>query len=268
MKIAILLTGQLRTFEMCKYLHMKYLISKYDSDVYLGINICNTHQIVYKNSKDKTNTDKVKRAIDFFNPVDTFILDNFEDEFNKIKNKNTTNLHLLQGMFEQYYVVKNTYKMVLDNINKGKTYDLIFRLRFDQFIYSEDVPIAPQLYDTSYNTILYTPKNIDIIKEYTIDNYFKFDEIADNTIYLYGFGNYKNCKFANEQFWYHTPSIINQMFEYYDNFLPLLVYCNQRLIGNEGAPIYEWMFYIYLTEFNKINIKKSNITGIFLREFV
>ena len=34
MKVAVLLTGQLRTFEMVKHLHMNALISKYNADVF------------------------------------------------------------------------------------------------------------------------------------------------------------------------------------------------------------------------------------------
>ena len=41
MTIAILLTGQLRTFEMVKYLHMNSLIKQYNADVFLGIDVSN-----------------------------------------------------------------------------------------------------------------------------------------------------------------------------------------------------------------------------------
>ena len=85
MKVAVLLTGQLRTFEMVKYLHMNALISKYNADVFLGIDICNKYQCEYKNSNVETDSQIVNKAIDFFKPIDTFILDNFTEEFNKLK---------------------------------------------------------------------------------------------------------------------------------------------------------------------------------------
>lgn len=75
MKVVVLLTGQLRTFEMVKYLHMNTLILKYNADVFLRIDICNKYQCEYKNSTDAT---------DINNLINTFILDNYYEEFNKI----------------------------------------------------------------------------------------------------------------------------------------------------------------------------------------
>ena len=267
MKVAVLLTGQLRTFEMVKYLHMNSLILKYNADVFLGINISNKFQNTpNKNHTIQTNIEIVNNAINFFNPIDTFILDDFTDEFNKIKsNSNEFNILQFQAMFEQYYVVKNTYKMLIDNINKGKEYDLIIRLRFDQFIFSDEVPIAPKLYDNILETILYNEDNTNILKDYTKDKKFIFDEVNDNTVYVFGFGDFKHYKYANDQFFYHNQSILTQMFNFYDNIVSLLKYCEENKIGNLGA-IYECIFYLYITKFNNINLKKSNISGIFIRE--
>ena len=103
-------------------------------------------------------------------------------------------------MFQQYYVVKNTYKLLLNHINNGNHYDLIIRLRFDQFIFSDEVHIPSQIYDTSYNAILYNQQNNDILKKWTEDKTFIFDEIEDNTLYVFGIGDFKHYKFANDQF--------------------------------------------------------------------
>ena len=268
MNIAILLTGQLRTFNMVKYLHMNSLILKYNADIFLGIDLSNTFQTESnKNSINKTNMENINDAIQYFNPVDTFILDDFTEEFNNIttnsiNNFNYHNIVHFEGMLRQYYVVKNTYKML---INNNKKYDLILRLRFDQFIFSDDVPIAPELYDSTLNTILYNEKNTNILKNYTIDKKFIFDELHDNDIYVLGFGDYKHYKYVNDQFFYHNNSILIKMFEFYDNIVPLLKHCDENNIGNLGA-IYECIFYIYLTK-NNINFKKGNISGIFIREY-
>jgi len=80
MKVAILLTGQLRTFEMVKFLHMKSLIRQYDSDVFLGIDMDNKLQVEYKNSNEYTKKSNVEKAIHFFKPIDTFILNEFNLE--------------------------------------------------------------------------------------------------------------------------------------------------------------------------------------------
>ena len=44
MKIAILLCGQLRTFEMCKWNVKHMLQDKYDCDVFMSIDKINMHQ--------------------------------------------------------------------------------------------------------------------------------------------------------------------------------------------------------------------------------
>ena len=267
MKVAVLLTGQLRTFEMVKYLHMNSLILKYNTDVFLGIDICNKYQTEHKNSTIRTNMQTVKDAIQFFKPVETFILEDFTDEFNKIqKDEKEFDLSNYRPMFQQYYVVKQTYKMLIDRINNGEKYDIIIRLRFDQFLFSDEVPIAPQLYDDILKKIAYNTNNTTILQNYTKDKTFIFEEIHDNTIYVFGFGDYKHYKYVNDQFFYHTQSILTQMFEFYDNILSLLKYCQQNEIGHVGAT-YECILYVYVKHSNNIQVKKSNIYGIFIREF-
>ena len=82
---------------------------------------------------------------------------------------------------------------------------------------------------------------------------------------MLGFGDFKHYKYANDQFFYHNQSILAQMFRFYDNILRIMKYCNKKKIGNDGALI-ECIFYLYITKFNNINIKRSNISGFFIRE--
>lgn len=256
MKVAVLLTGQLRTFEMLKYLHMNSLISKYNTDVFLGIDIDNKYQCVYENNTDKTKLEDVRRAIDFFKPIDTFILDNLIFSENRIE----------QLLLRQYYVVKNTYKMLITHSNNNNIkYDLIIRLRFDQLIFSREVPIAPELLNGTSDVIEYNQHNTDILNKYTLDKKFIFEEINDNTLYVFGFGNHKHYKYANDQFFYHNNSLTQKMFEFYDNILIIMKYCRENNIANEGALI-ECIFYLYITQYNNISLKHSNIKGIFVRQ--
>jgi hypothetical protein len=228
MKIALLLTGQLRTFEMVKYLHMNSLILKYDTDTFLGIDLNNKYQCEFKNSTESTPLEKVERAKDFFKPIDTFVL----NEFDFFKDKYE---HLL---FRQYYVVKNTYKMLKTHIdNNNIKYDLIIRLRFDQLIYSNEVPISPNLIKDNFEKILYNEENTDIIKNYTLDKKFIFEEVKNNTIYVFGYGDFEHYKYCNDQFFYHDQSLLEKMFEFYDNIFNIMSYCNKKNIGNKGALI-------------------------------
>jgi hypothetical protein len=269
MKIAVLLTGQLRTFEMVKYLHMNALIQKYDTDVFLGIDLCNHLQNYHKNSKSKTSISSLDSAVDFFKPIDTFVLDDFTDEMNRLQLlSNKCKRKSIELLFRQYYVVKNTYNLLINHIqNTEQKYDFIIRLRFDQLIFSNEVPMCPGIYDNVVRTVLYNEKNAQLINDYTKDKKFEFNELNDNTLYVFNFGDFKHYKYANDQFFYHTPSILTNMFEFYDNILPLMTYASENNMGNSGAFI-ECIFYLYITKLNNITFKRSNIHGIFIREFI
>ena len=266
MKIAVLLTGQLRTFDMVKYLHMNTLISKYDCDVFMSINLDNILQCENKNSHEKTINEKIENALYFFKPVDYIILDNFNDEIERIKRTMNFWDDSYKLLFIQYYVVKNAYNLLINHINKsGVQYDIIIRLRFDQFIFTDGMSFG-EIYDNKLETILYNESNIRLLDELTKDKKIFFEEVLDNTIYLLGFGDFFHYKYANDQFFYHNSTILNYIFNFYDRISDLIEYCNNNEIGNKGALI-ECIFHLYLTN-NNIYIKKSNISGIFIREFI
>lgn len=240
MKVAVLLTGQLRTFELLKYLHMNALIKPYNADVFLGI------------SRNVTDDKDVLKVKDFFKPIDTFILndsDHFKDD----------------RIVTQYYVVKNTYNMLkLHSDRNNITYDLIIRLRFDQYIFTKEVHVHPQLWDTDLNTVMYNETNINILKNHTFNEIITFDEIQDNSIYVFTFGDFKHYKYANDQFFYHNHSLLDKMFEFYDHITPIMKHCHENNIGQDGALI-ECVLYLYITHFNNINLKRSNVGGFFIR---
>jgi len=254
MKVALLLTGQLRTVEMLKYFNLNTLILPYDADVFLGIDLDNKYQCEYKNSTNKTTLEDANKTIDFFEPINSFILDDINP------------CHLL---LRQYYVVKKTYEMLKIYSDKNNIkYDLIIRLRFDQLIYSQEIQIPPEIWNTKLKTVLYNQENINILKNYSIDKKFIFEEVNDNTIYVFGFGDYKHYKYANDQFFYHNHTLLEKMMNFYDNIEYISEYCNTHDIGNRGANI-ECIFYLYITHFNNIILKKiSNICGIFIRQIL
>jgi hypothetical protein len=148
--------------------------------------------------------------------------------------------------------------------NSNKKYDIIIRLRFDQFIWTDD-SILNNL-NTIENRIIFNEENTNSIIKNTQDKIINFDEIMSNSIYIFGYGDFLHYKYANDQFWYHNSSLIKIMSKFYDNILNLLKYCNKYNIGNKGAMI-ECIFYNYLIK-NNIAMKKTNIKGIFIREYL
>ena len=264
MKIALLLTGQLRTNDVVKYLHFNNIISKYDTDIFLGIDVDNSLQNAYKNSKYKTEQNDINNIINFFNPINYFILDDFKDEFTNIQNNIKINIEFYKLLFRQYYVVYNVYKLLIKYINSNCIkYDIIIRLRFDQLIWTNETFILHKLENIN-NQILYNENNKNLINILSKDKKIIFKEILDNSIYLFNYGDFKHYKYANDQFFYHNLSIINIIYNFYHNIPKLIEYCFENKIGNNGAFI-ECIFYLYLVE-NNINLQKSNISGIFLRE--
>ena len=263
-KIALLLTGQLRTFDVVKYLHMNTLITKYDTDVFLSIDVDNSLQCLYQNSTIKTNERQLKNAIDFFKPVDYFILDNFEDEFLNIKNMSKINVEYFKLVFRQYFVVYNAYKMLIKHINTTNIkYDLIIRLRFDQFICT-DFSLLQEIGYREDKKIVWNNEKKTFFDDFSKQKIITFNENEDNTIYLFGYGPFEHYNYANDQFFYHNSTLINILFKFYENILILYEYCNKIKIGDKGATI-ECIFYLYLKN-NVVTLKRSHIHGIFIRE--
>ena len=307
MKIAILLTGQLRSVDFQKNFHKKLLLDKYDTDVFLSIDLDNNLQRHYYNTTESTNPTVVEKVIKFFNPKKYFILNDFEDEFNN--NINIFNKEININMYEredisyykrplrQYYLVKNAYKLLIDYIKENKTqYDIIIRLRFDQYIYNDDNPgdilnqlnninlcslnisedtgetfIKSSYEDNDKNSTLLN--NIIDLNNKNCFNKICFNEILDNYIYVFNSGIYFNKHninadeqnfYANDQFWYNT-SLLYKMYKFYDEIIYLIIYRfkNNIYIFDTST---ENLFYTFLIN-NNIDIGISSIKGIFVREY-
>jgi hypothetical protein len=306
MKIAILLTGQLRSVDFQKNFHKKLLLDKYDTDVFLSIDLDNNLQRHYYNTTESTNPTVVEKVIKFFNPKKYFLLNDFEDEFNN--NINIFNKEININMYEredisyykrplrQYYLVKNAYKLLIDYIKENKTqYDIIIRLRFDQYIYNDNTEdilnqlnninlcslnisdtgetfIKSSYEDNDKNSTLLN--NIIDLNNKNCFNKICFNEILDNYIYVFNSGIYFNKHnisadeqnfYANDQFWYHNTSLLYKMYKFYDEIIYLIIYRfkNNIYIFDTST---ENLFYTFLIN-NNIDIGISSIKGIFVREY-
>jgi hypothetical protein len=253
MNVAVLLTGQLRTFEMTKHIHMNCLINPYNADVFLSIDPDNSLQNEFRNSTSRTNNDIINDAITFFKPIDTFILDVDVDP---------TNCHY-KHMLKQYFVVQSAYKMLIKHCtNNSKKYDVIIRLRFDQFLYNKQIPKCNGLMH-GIKGVLFNDYNIDIVKTYTKDKTFALNALDDNTIYGYGYGREVHYNFANDQFFFHNQSLLTKMHNFYDHIIPIIEWAKTQV--GEAIKI-ECIFYLYIRHFNDIELKRSHILGFFIRE--
>lgn len=137
MKIAICYSGMFRNFEKNVDNNIKYLISKYNSDVYLsfwdiyGFNTFRTKFDIKNNDKILEDVKKVvlkktkPKNFEFesYSKLDDF----FEREGNKYRNVEHS-IPYCKNMLSMWYKIEKCGKMVKDS---GVNYDLIIRLRGD-----------------------------------------------------------------------------------------------------------------------------------------
>ena len=69
MKIALLFTGQLRTYNMTKDFIKKSIIDKYDTDVFLSIDTNNRVQLSQKYNKNDLTEDTINDVIKLVLPI-------------------------------------------------------------------------------------------------------------------------------------------------------------------------------------------------------
>ena len=282
-KVALLLTGQLRTWNMCKILVDK-LKQDYDIDIFLSIDANNLLQNEYENNTQLSQKDEIDAVIKYFLPKDIFISYEYSENdyltkllpnkkvytpMNRIPNyvgniicgDNTNNLinikqlfynnnceltqkydnlKLYKKIFEQYYIVYKAYELLEKYIETTSTnYDLIIRLRFDQFIWNTNnnhfEKYNFQSIDNDKNKILFnqynitqTINNFDIIK-LTLDNG------KDNTIQVFGGGCYKYYAYVNDQFWCHKMDLLLKMKNFYTNLHNIINDCKTTFYPEYGC---------------------------------
>ena len=253
MKVALLLTGQLRTYDMVKDIQMNCLIHPYDTDVFMSIDLDNSLQTAHRNPTSITDISKAMAAIEFFKPLDYCITD-------------SPPVVPIPRM-RQYLVVKKAYELLKNYKAKtNTTYDLIIRLRFDQILYPGKVDIRSKLERTVSgifnDNIIYNETNRILLNTLSIDKKILLHHIEDNIIHVFGFGDYKHYKYVNDQFYYHNESLLNSMYDLYDNIPQLSAICDAQNIKNDART--EYIFYLYLQQMGII-YKRTHITGEFVR---
>jgi len=301
-KVAILLTGQLRTWKLCRNL-VDRIKNTYDVDIFMSIDQNNMLQHEHKNNNNNTEIMEIMEAIEYYKPIDYYVLENYnETEFIKNINKhkniytltNDTNMMInfnenkelifdklysidsctkkkenectkkYKILGEQYYTVFKAYEMLEKYINKANiSYDIIIRLRFDQFIWNND-NICNYNLDYKDNNIIYNNDNID--KCNNIDISIVLDCGEYNTIHVFGGGYYKNYAYINDQFWCHKADLIERMKLFYIEMPNIINKCKDIFFPEYGCWI-EHFFCNYIVQ-NNINIKRSCLNGIFVRQIL
>lgn len=266
MKIALLLTGQLRTVDVCKHILKYALIDKYDVDVYMAIDTSNDIQDVYRNSIGKTSAGAIAEAVQFFQPVDLFVSSvyDYKDEIDagtQVLLKSYIAERYLQLILRQYYFVHKCYQMMKSS---GRCYDHIMRVRFDQFLWTDKTALAFETMKCTSGDIakqnIDITKLIDVVKPLT----FELDQATARTIRVLGLGQVHGYSYVNDQFLSHGSDINEVMSQFYSEIPKILVECTKTFFPNRGCVI-EHVLHNFLCKYY-VKVEKSVFNGVFVRE--
>lgn len=264
MKVALLLTGQLRTYQMCKYIVKHCIIDRYDTDVFMTIDASNKQQNEWKNHHETTTENEILDAIAWYQPVkycvthepDYSAADQLEEKLRYFVSRTVTRL-----LFSQYAVVQKGYKLIQDH---GTKYDLIIRLRFDQFISNSTDQFFVERTERPSDNIKFSPENCEFVKAVSKRYTLQLDSPEPNTVHLLGFGILHGYPIVNDQFFSHGPDLVDRFAGFYDEMPSLLDDCTRTFFPDRGSLI-EHLFYKFLFRY-RINMKKSVLLGEFVRE--
>jgi hypothetical protein len=241
----------------------------------MSIDANNLLQTEQKNSTAATTQTDISDAISFFSPIDHFVSYDYTDEFNKVVSHldlpnilKYANINYIKLTFQQYYIVEKAYKMLQAHIDRsGTKYDLIIRLRFDQYLWSDSTSnvLSKLIRIPNTNKIVYNEENAEIMKTITKDLTIELDTDVPNQVHVFGYGPFHHYYYTNDQFFTHGQDLISTVSKFYEEMPFIINKCAVTVYPTKGCtPEYFW--YTFLTNHN-ITIAKSKNTGIFIREF-
>lgn len=293
MKIAILLTGQLRTIEYTK----KILRDSFPgADFFLSIDMDNSQQNVYKNAVIETNKNHVEYIVKFFNPrefysgsglddewmqkfeksfyfvshhkkskkyltVEDYLLGNIFQENNSLLPK-VILLKSFKKLFEQYFYLKKAIDLMINfEIENKFQYDLIIRLRFDQLIYTS------QSIERLFERMKYTEENISFVNNDDFAISLDFSSLGRDEVVVFGWGHNNNYFIVNDQHFVAKRSVGIYISNIYESLAEIIL---DSIVKNLYPARRAHMEYFFAEYLKKRNIKLRSSSefgygGMFIR---
>jgi hypothetical protein len=286
MKVALLITGELRTFEFCKHVIKSAIIDKYDTDVFLAL------------SCQEDKLEEMNKVIDFFKPIETHIADNLNYIENHMELVNIGeylkctpfgtdpqqssifHIHLIRRILTVFHSVYHAYRLLKRHSdNNSVTYDHIFRIRTDHIVWSDvinefrqDFTWTPQGHiNANIADIMLYNKSIDSIKNISRLIEVNFDIPIKNTIYVSNHGTTPSISFKNSlgwcdaDYWIHSHDLIPTIMTMFDSLPEIL---NESFSPDTfpKGPTVETFFCKFLQKHN-ITIKNSRIKTMLVLEY-
>jgi hypothetical protein len=279
MKVALLLTGQLRTHELCKHIIKASIVDRYDTDVFMSIDRSNTWQNEMRSDPNDTEENKIQNAISWYQPKEYVVTDQpdhsvpdwLDNQLNPYVVVWRTRL-----LFAQYAIVKKAYDLLKAHVSvTGTKYDLVIRLRFDQLLWNANSTAIQECMEKSSEAaspnhqemdVIYNQTNIDTAKALSKRFTLSLDPGEPNTVHTFGFGLVHGYPYVNEQLWTHGHDLIDRFAEFYNEMPGLLLGCTQSFFPDRGCLI-EHLFYKFIFK-HRFNLKKSVLLGVLVREFL
>lgn len=300
MKVAILLTGNLRSWRICCHILKKSIIDHYNCDVFMSVDSKNNIQNFYKNSTNDTELSELNDAISFYKPKKVYYgTYDFTDEYTKLKeiktikvyetgtidislnnniysfskpyddtkNNKVVNSNFVYNHFKplyaQYFNALKCYELMSTYSKENNiTYDLVIRLRFDHLICDPKTIESINKFQMIGGQILYNDYNIELAKN--IDNIkVHLSNPLNNSIYVVGMSSFNGYCIINDWFWITNADTAHIIWTFYEHLTDIIKECSITCYPYHGACI-EHYFFKYLIK-NNLTIRLSNIGGQVIR---
>lgn len=112
-----------------------------------------------------------------------------------------------------------------------------------------------------------TEENKEKLKNLLKNIVFHLETPKSNEIFVYGGGVTGNYVYINDQFWFHTMDQVNIMKNFYLEYPNIIKSTLEENYWPSQGGVIEHFFAKYLYN-NNLCIKKSNVRGIFIREYI
>jgi hypothetical protein len=277
MKVALLITGELRTLDLCKHSFKNAIIDKYDTDVFISVS-----------SSDET-PQEINSVTDFLKPIETHVTDHScIESYMKLVNieeylkctpfgtdyqqSDHFHINVIRRFLCEWNGICHAYRILKSHVDKTNIkYDHIARLRTDYTIFPEvtdsfnaDFIFTKQGHIVSgikgsmeYNKTRAIIENIS--RQIKVD----FGSPNTNTIYVRAIGTTPSISFKNSlqwcgcEHWTHSHDLIPILMNMFINAPEIL---NESFSPDTfpKGPTFETFFCRYLQKHN-ISIQQSRI---------
>ena len=303
MKLAIILTGNLRTYELVGQIITKAL-ADYEVDYFCSIDLCNRYQNANKNLKEDSDIDELAKVEEIYHPKRVYssydCSFDFESELkgerevifyqpmmsNLSYNYNYNYNYCLEHGCEPYIKSEtfNTVKMSTERyrilfrqyffVSKG--YEIFYQYQKEtnkQYDLVMRLRFDQYLFTSKthfqlHNYLTFTKENIDKLKNIKLVETIKLPKVDTNEVIIFSTLLHNGYIIANDQFWVTNFETSKIMAAFYRS-LPIIIKESEKEFHPMYGALIEHLFAKYLLrhKLKVIDFPCHQIGGIFIRAF-